>query len=119
MVSLEGALRSAGARYEVVAASLGAATDDGVPPGHPAAGAARPGLGRGAVLRPGARRVRRDDHLRRQPAGRHPHAAARDLPARETDPDAAVALSLVLVVVAVAGDRASPGRDGAPGDASS
>ena len=52
VVSLEGALRTAGERYEVVAASLGAAPDHGLPPGHAAAGAARPGLRRGAVLRP-------------------------------------------------------------------
>ena len=100
VVSLEGALRTAGQRYEVVAATLGAARPRS-PAGHAAAGAARADLGRRAVVRPRARRVRRHDHLRRQPPGR-----TRTLPLeiylqRETDPDAAVALSLVLVVVAV------------------
>ena len=55
VVSLEGALRTAGRRYESVAATLGAAPDDRAAPGHPAPGAARPGVGRGARLRPGAR----------------------------------------------------------------
>ena len=54
--------------------------DHRLPPGDAAAGAAGPGLGRGAVVRPGARGVRRHHHLRRQPRGRHPHAAAGDLP---------------------------------------
>ena len=40
-VSLEGALRAAGERYDVVAATLGAGPMDDVPAGHPAAGAAR------------------------------------------------------------------------------
>ena len=42
---------------------------------------ARGGLDRRAraVVRARARRVRRDDHVRRQPAGRHADAAARDL----------------------------------------
>ena len=47
-----------------------------------------PGLAvrRGAVLRPRAGRVRRHAHLRRQPAGRHPHPAAGDLPAARDRP---------------------------------
>ena len=57
------------------------APDHRAAPGHPAAGAARPGLRRRAVLRPQPGRIRRHPHLRRQPAGRHPHAAAGDLPA--------------------------------------
>ena len=60
--------------------------DHGAAPGHPAAGAARPDLRRGAVLRPRARRVRRHPDLRRQPAGRHPHPAAGDLPAARDRP---------------------------------
>ncbi len=52
VVSLEGALRTAGGRYEAVAATLGAAAHHGVPPGDAAAGAARAGLRGGAVLRP-------------------------------------------------------------------
>ena len=40
----------------------------------------------GAGLRPRAGRVRRHHHLRRQPAGHHPHAAAGDLPAPRDRP---------------------------------
>src|SRR5690606_23423240 len=50
-------------------------------PRHASAGAARPALRHRALLRPCARGVRRDDHLRRLPAGHHPHPAAGDLPA--------------------------------------
>ena len=80
VISIEGALRTAGERYEVVAASLGAPADHGLPPDHAAAGHARPGVRCGARLRALARRVRCDDHVRGQPAGCHPDAAARDLP---------------------------------------
>ena len=48
--------------------------------------AARPRLRRGAVVRPRAGRVRRHPDLRRQPAGRHPHPAAGDLPAARDRP---------------------------------
>ena len=101
VVSLEGALRTAGQRYEAVAATLGAS---------PTLAFRRvtvplvlPGLvvGHGARVRALPRRVRRDHRVRGQPAGHHPHPAAVVYLERETDVDAAVALSLVLVVVAV------------------
>src|SRR5512141_1184942 len=88
VVSLEGALRSAGSRYEAVAATLGA---------RPTTVLRRvtlplvlPGLASGAVL----------SFARSLPG------VTRTLPLeiylqRETDADAAVALSLLLVVVAV------------------
>ena len=81
VVSLEGSLRTAGSRYERVAATLGASPTTVLAAGDAAAGAARAGLRGGAVVRPGARRVRGDPDVRGQPAGRHPHPAARDLPA--------------------------------------
>ena len=80
VVSLEGALRVAGQRYEAVAATLGAS---------PALAFRRvtvplvlPGLrsGRGAGVRPLHGRVRRHDRVRRQPAGHHPDPAAAGLP---------------------------------------
>ena len=102
VVSLEGALRTAGSRYEAVAATLGARADHRPAPGHPAAGGC-----------PGWRPARCSSF-----AGRLGEFGAtitfagslqgitRTLPLeiylqRETDADAAVALSLVLVVVAV------------------
>ena len=80
VVSLEGALRTAGQRYEAVAATLGASptlafrrvTVPLVLPG--------PGVGHGARVRPLPRRVRRDHRVRGQPAGHHPHPAAAGLP---------------------------------------
>ena len=53
---------------------------DHVPPRHPAAGRARHRGRRGAVLGPGAGRVRRHHHLRRQLPRPHPDHAARRLP---------------------------------------
>ena len=53
---------------------------DRVPPGHAAAGRAVAGGRRGAVLGPGARRVRRHHHLRRQLPGPHADHAAGGLP---------------------------------------
>ena len=99
VVSLEGALRTAGARYEAVAATLGAAADDGLPPGHAAAGAARAGRPARCSRSPG----RSASSARRSPSPAASQGVTRTLPLeiylqRETDPDAAVALSLVLVV---------------------
>ena len=86
VLSLEGALRSAGERYEAVAATLGARTVHRAVPGDPAAGAARHRVRRRPVLRPGPGRVRRDADLRRQPAGRDAHPPPRDLPAARDRP---------------------------------
>ncbi len=102
VVSLEGALRTAGQRYEVVAASLGAGPDDGVPADHAAAGAAR-ACCRGRCCRS---RGRWASSAPRSPSPGSLQGRTRTLPLeiylqRETDPDAAVALALVLVVVAV------------------
>ena len=81
VVSLEGALRTAGGRYEAVASTLGARPTTVFRRVTLAVGAARAGLGRGARVRPSTGGVRCHHHLRRQPPGRHPHAAAGDLPA--------------------------------------
>jgi molybdate transport system permease protein len=101
VVSLEGALRTAGERYEVVAASLGA---------RPTTVLRRvtlplvlPGLVSGAVL--SFARALGEFGATITFAGSL-QGVTRTLPLeiylqRETDPDAAVALSLVLVVVAV------------------
>ena len=101
VVSLEGALRTAGQRYEVVAASLGAA---------PTTVFRRitlplvlPGLISGAVL--AFARALGEFGATITFAGSL-QGRTRTLPLeiylqRETDPDAAVALSLVLVIVAV------------------
>ena len=101
VVSLEGALRTAGQRYEVVAASLGAA---------PTTVFRRitlplvlPGLVSGAVL--AFARSLGEFGATITFAGSL-EGVTRTLPVeiylqRETDPDAAVALALVLVVVAV------------------
>jgi molybdate transport system permease protein len=102
VVSLEGALRTAGERYEVVAASLGA---------RPTTVLRRvtlplvlPGLVSGAVL--AFARALGEFGATITFAGSL-QGVTRTLPLeiylqRETDPDAAVALSLLLVVVAVA-----------------
>jgi molybdate transport system permease protein len=111
VVSLEGALRTAGPRYEVVAASLGA---------RPTTVLRRvtiplvlPGLVSGAVL--AFARSLGEFGATITFAGSL-QGVTRTLPLeiylrRETDPDAAVALSLVLVVVAVVViGLARPGR---------
>jgi molybdate transport system permease protein len=102
VVSLEGALRTAGHRYEAVAATLGA---------RPTTVLTRvtiplilPGLASGAVL--SFARALGEFGATLTFAGSL-EGATRTLPLeiylqRETDPDAAVALSLVLVAVAVA-----------------
>ena len=102
VVSLEGALRSAGGRYEAVAATLGA---------RPTTVLRRvtlplvlPGLASGAVL--SFARSLGEFGATLTFAGSL-EGVTRTLPLeiylqRETDPDAAVALSLVLVAVAVA-----------------
>lgn len=101
VVSLEGSLRTAGARYEVVAATLGA---------RPTTALRRvtlplvlPGLASGAVL--SFARALGEFGATITFAGSL-QGVTRTLPLevylqREVDPDAAVALSLVLVVVAV------------------
>src|SRR4051794_28220758 len=101
VVSLEGTLRTAGHRYEVVAATLG---------GRPTTVLRRvtlplvlPGLASGAVL--SFARALGEFGATLTFAGSL-QGVTRTLPLeiylqRETDPDAAVALSLVLVVVAV------------------
>lgn len=101
VVSLEGTLRTAGERYEVVAATLGA---------RPSTVLRRvtlplvlPGLAAGAVL--SFARALGEFGATITFAGSL-QGVTRTLPLeiylqRETDPDAAVALSLVLVVVAV------------------
>lgn len=101
VISLEGALRSAGSRYEAVAATLGA---------RPTTVFRRvtlplvlPGLASGAVL--SFARSLGEFGATITFAGSL-QGVTRTLPLeiylqRETDPDAAVALSLVLVVVAV------------------
>ena len=108
VVSLEGALRTAGQRYEVVAASLGAG---------PTTVFRRitlplvlPGLVSGAVL--SFARSLGEFGATITFAGSL-QGRTRTLPLeiylqRETDPDAAVALALVLVVVAAAGHRLRP-----------
>jgi molybdate transport system permease protein len=112
VVSLDGALRTAGERYEVVAASLGAGPTTvfrriTVP-------LVLPGLVSGAVL--SFARALGEFGATITFAGSL-QGRTRTLPLeiylqRETDPDAAVALSLVLVLVAVLviGLAARPGR---------
>ncbi|PFG41558.1 molybdate transport system permease protein [Isoptericola jiangsuensis] len=113
VVSLEGALRTAGSRYDVVAASLGA---------RPTTVLRRvtlplvgPGLVSGAVL--SFARALGEFGATITFAGSL-QGTTRTLPleiylAREVDPDAAVALSSVLVVVAVAVIGLAHGRGGA------
>lgn len=102
VVSLEGALRTSGSRYEAVAATLGA------PPGivfrRVTLPLVLPGLASGAVL--SFARSLGEFGATLTFAGSL-QGVTRTLPLeiylqRETDPDAAVALSLVLVAVAVA-----------------
>ena len=102
VVSLEGALRTSGSRYEAVAATLGA------PPGtvfrRVTLPLVLPGLASGAVL--SFARSLGEFGATLTFAGSL-QGVTRTLPLeiylqRETDPDAAVALSLVLMAVAVA-----------------
>jgi molybdate transport system permease protein len=101
VVSLEGALRTAGDRYEVVAASLGAAPTTVLR--RVTLPLVLPGLVSGAVL--SFARALGEFGATLTFAGSL-QGVTRTLPLeiylqRETDPDAAVALSLLLVVVAV------------------
>ena len=101
VVSLEGALRTAGERYEVVAASLGAGPSTVL--ARVTVPLALPGLLSGAVLA-FARSLGEFGATVTFAGSRE--GVTRTLPLeiylqRETDPDAAVALALVLVVVAV------------------
>jgi molybdate transport system permease protein len=101
VVSLEGALRSAGQRYEVVAASLGAAPTTVFR--RVTLPLVLPGLVSGAVL--AFARSLGEFGATITFAGNLP-GTTQTLPLyiyslRVTDPDAAVAMSLVLVVVAV------------------
>ncbi len=75
VVSLEGSLRTAGERYESVAATLGASPLTTL--WRVTIPVVLPGLlsGQRAGVRPRPRGVRRDDHLRRLAAGHHPDAA--------------------------------------------
>ncbi len=57
--------------------------------------------GRRAVLRPRARRVRRDDHVRRLLPRRDAHTPDRVVPRDELGPDTAIALALVLLAVSL------------------
>ena len=117
VLSLEGALRSAGSRYESVAATLGA---------RPTTVLRRvtlplilPGLLSGSIL--AFARALGEFGATLTFAGSL-EGVTRTLPLeiylqRETDPDAAVALSLVLVVVAVLVIGLAHGRSGRPGPA--
>ncbi|WP_139982277.1 ABC transporter permease [Nocardioides litoris] len=101
VVSLEGALRTAGERYEVVAASLGARPTTVLL--RVTLPLALPGLLSGAVLA-FARSLGEFGATITFAGSRE--GVTRTLPLeiylqRETDPDAAIALALVLVVVAV------------------
>jgi molybdate transport system permease protein len=101
VVSLEGALRTAGERYEVVAASLGARPTTVLL--RVTLPLALPGLVSGAVLA-FARSLGEFGATVTFAGSRE--GVTRTLPLeiylqRETDPDAAIALALVLVVVAV------------------
>ena len=87
VISLEGAARTAGADYEVVAATLGARPSIGLVAGHPPAAGAGHGVGGGAGVRPLTGGVRRDADVRRFPTRGHPHPAAGDLPATGDRPE--------------------------------
>ncbi|BCW56227.1 molybdate ABC transporter permease [Arthrobacter sp. StoSoilB19] len=117
VVSLEGALRTSGSRYEAVAATLGARP--GTVFRRVTLPLVLPGLASGAVL--AFARSLGEFGATLTFAGSL-QGVTRTLPLeiylqRETDPDAAVALSLVLVavavaVVALAYRRPAPGRSG-------
>ena len=81
VVSLEGALRIAGPKYEAVAATLGASPSTVLR--RVTLPLVLPGLasGRGPLLRAQPRRIRRHPHVRGQPAGGDPDPAAGNLPA--------------------------------------
>ena len=102
VITVEAGLRSADQRYEEAAATLGASAPHRAPQGHVADGVAVDRRRGGARLGPGARRVRGDDHVRRQPPGPHPDDAAGGFRGvREPTADSALALSLILVVVSL------------------
>ena len=102
VIAVEGAFRSADQGYDEAAATLGASRLTVFR--RVTLPLIRPALIAGAVLC-WARALGEfgaTDHLRGQPAGRDAHDAAEVYLAMETDPDAAVALSLVLLAVSVA-----------------
>ncbi|WP_045730808.1 ABC transporter permease [Pseudarthrobacter chlorophenolicus] len=114
VVSLEGALRIGGQKYEAVAATLGASP--GTVFRRVTLPLILPGLASGAVL--SFARSLGEFGATLTFAGSL-QGVTRTLPLeiylqRETDPDAAVALSLVLVAVAVAVVALAYGRTGAP-----
>ena len=86
VLSVEGALRASGERYDVVAATLGA--DRWTTFRRVTLPLALPGVlaGRGAGLGPLAGRVRRHHHLRRQLPRHHPDHAVADLPGAAVRP---------------------------------
>ncbi len=89
-------------RYEDVGRHPRGRPPHGVPPRDPAADRPSVIAGRGAVVGPCTRRVRRHHHLRGQHLGKHPDPAARGVPrVRERRPEPAIVLSLVLVAVSV------------------
>ena len=111
VVSLEGAVRTAGQRYEAVAATLGARPSTVL--WRVTVPMVLPGLLSGAVL--AFARALGEFGATLTFAGSY-QGVTRTLPLeiylqRETDPDAAVALSLVLVVVAVAVVVLARGRE--------
>ncbi|UZJ24291.1 ABC transporter permease [Rhodococcus antarcticus] len=113
VVSLEGAVRTAGQRYEAVAATLGARPSTVL--WRVTLPMVLPGLFSGAVL--AFARALGEFGATLTFAGSY-QGVTRTLPLeiylqRETDPDAAVALSLVLVVVAVVVVVLARGREAA------
>ena len=98
VITVEAGFRAMDRRYED-AAARSARRGARVPPRDAAAHRAVARRRRRAVLGPRARRVRRHDHVRRQLPGPHADAAARGLPRPRVRPEAAFALSLVLLAV--------------------
>ena len=80
IITVEAALRSLDTRYEDAGATLGAEPLDRAAPDHAAGDRAVARGRRRAHLGARARRVRRDDHVRRQLQGRDADAAARRVP---------------------------------------